>query len=85
MTFPDHHRYSMKDVTAIAARLQSSAAGVAFTTDKDAVRFEALGVLPFPLYRVPLRVQFDPDDALFASIQAMLSSASAHLSGRRLD
>ncbi|MEO7134004.1 MAG: tetraacyldisaccharide 4'-kinase [Vicinamibacterales bacterium] len=83
MTFTDHHRYSVTDVTAIAAKLESAGADSVFTTDKDAVRFAALGGLPFPLYRVPLRVQFDPSDALFSSIQAVLTSASDQLSARR--
>ena len=72
MHFKDHHRYSMSDVAAIAARVRSAGANAVFTTDKDAVRFEALGVLPFALYRVPLRVEFDPADALFGSIKAVL-------------
>jgi hypothetical protein len=43
-----------------------------FTTDKDAVRFEALGTLPFTLYRVPLVVTFEPGEALFESVRAVL-------------
>lgn len=83
MTFPDHYRYSLNDVAAIGSKLQSSGAGAVLTTDKDAVRFEGLfqasgGAAPFPLYRVPLQVQFDPEAALFESIHAVLgSSASA--------
>ena len=42
MTFADHHRYTAKDVAAIAAKMQSAGADAVFTTDKDAVRFEAL-------------------------------------------
>ena len=72
MTFKDHHRYSMSDVAAIAARVKSAGANAVFTTDKDAVRFEALGALPFALYRVPLRVEFEPAEALFGSIRAVL-------------
>ena len=53
------------------------------TTDKDAVRFDALGSMPFPLYRVPLHVQFDPADALFASLGAVIEAASARVSGLR--
>ena len=49
----------------------STGATAVFTTDKDAVRFESIAV-PFPLYRVPLRVQFDPEAALFGSIDAVL-------------
>ena len=83
MTFKDHHRYSARDVAAIAAKMRSAGADVVFTTDKDAVRFEALGAQPFPLYRVPLEVQFEPSDALFASIEAVLASGSDRLSGQR--
>lgn len=72
VTFPDHHRYTSADVARIASRLQQSGAGAVFTTDKDAVRFEPLGALPFPLYRVPLVVTFEPAEALFASVQAIL-------------
>jgi tetraacyldisaccharide 4'-kinase len=71
MTFKDHHRYSSDDVGAIASRMQSSGANAVFTTDKDAVRFESLAP-PFPLYRVPLIVEFDPPEPLFESIKAVL-------------
>jgi len=72
MAFPDHHRYSHADVDRIAAKLQVSGADAVFTTDKDAVRFEALGGLPFALYRVPLVVTFEPAEALFESVRAIL-------------
>jgi tetraacyldisaccharide 4'-kinase len=72
MTFKDHHRYSAADVSAIRARLSNRAASAVVTTDKDAVRFESLGELPFPLYRVPLVVAFDPPDALFESVKAVI-------------
>jgi tetraacyldisaccharide 4'-kinase len=73
IAFKDHHRYSSNDIASIQSRVTSSGAGAVFTTDKDAVRFEAVGAIPFPLYRVPLRVQFDPEAALFDSIGAVLS------------
>jgi tetraacyldisaccharide 4'-kinase len=82
MTFADHHRYSRSDIAAIASRMQSSGADAVFTTDKDAVRFEShlraerdsgQALSPsFPLYRVPLNVEFDPPDPLFESIKAVL-------------
>jgi tetraacyldisaccharide 4'-kinase len=76
LSFKDHHRYSPSDVDAIAARLAATGATSVFTTDKDAVRFEALGATPFPLYRVPLEVQFDPEAALFESIRAAVDQSS---------
>jgi tetraacyldisaccharide 4'-kinase len=77
LAFRDHHDYSTSDLAVIDAKMKSEGAAAVFTTEKDAVRFEALGALPFPWYRVPLRVEFDPADALFGSITAMLRTASA--------
>jgi tetraacyldisaccharide-1-P 4'-kinase len=73
--FKDHHRYSASDVASIQSRVAASGAAAVLTTDKDAVRFEAIGV-PFALYRVPLHVEFDPAAALFESIRAVLASCS---------
>jgi tetraacyldisaccharide 4'-kinase len=82
MTFKDHHRYSKGDLAAIAATMQSAGANAVFTTDKDAVRFESLGA-SFPLYRVPLLVEFEPADALFESVTAALRTTSARSSELR--
>ena len=67
MAFPDHHRYTARDLGAIEARRQSSGADVVFTTDKDAVRLGS-----FDAYRVPLVLQFDPPDTLFGAVAAVL-------------
>jgi hypothetical protein len=58
-------------VAAIQSRMTASGATAVFTTDKDAVRFEAIDTT-FPLYRVPLTVTFDPAEPLFESINAVL-------------
>ena len=70
MAFPDHHRYTAADVAAIGAKMKSANADVVFTTEKDAVRLESL-TLPFDACRVPLRVEFDPPDALMASVMSV--------------
>ena len=75
--FPDHHRYTRADVERLTIRMQQSGAAAVFTTDKDAVRFEAIGALPFPLYRVPLVVTFEPAEALFESVRAVLVKPQA--------
>lgn len=72
MAFADHHRYTHHDLEAISAKLKASSAEVVFTTDKDAVRLESFSALPFPAYRVPLVVAFEPPDVLFASVRAVL-------------
>lgn len=73
MTFPDHHPYTPADLRAIAAKAIASDA-VVFTTDKDAVRLDPVveAGLQDRLYRVPLVVEFDPADALFESVRAVL-------------
>jgi tetraacyldisaccharide 4'-kinase len=71
MAFKDHHRYTAADIAAIDAKAKSAKADGVFTTDKDAVRLEGLS-LPFAVYRVPLIVEFDPPDALMASVMATL-------------
>lgn len=71
MTFADHHRYSAKDLDAIQSRMAQAGASAVFTTDKDAIRFESPAPL-FPLYRVPLEIEFDPPHALFESVKAVL-------------
>jgi tetraacyldisaccharide 4'-kinase len=72
VAFPDHHRYSKADLDRIESARVAAGADSVFTTEKDAVRFEPLGPLPFPLYRVPQALTFDPPDTLFASIRATL-------------
>ena len=84
MTFADHHRYSQKDLDAIASKMAAVGAGAVFTTDKDAVRFESPAP-SFPLYRVPLEVEFDPPQALFESVKAVLGSPFARSSELRRD
>lgn len=73
IAFADHHRYTDRDVERIATQVRDCGAAAVFTTDKDAVRFEALGPLPFPLFRVPLLVEFDPPDVVFESVRAVLA------------
>ena len=71
IAFPDHHRYTPADVAAIESKRKAAGADVVFTTDKDAVRLASLS-LPFEACRVPLQVEFDPPDALMASVLAVL-------------
>jgi tetraacyldisaccharide 4'-kinase len=70
--FPDHHRYSNADIEKIDKARVAAGAQAVFTTDKDAVRFEMNGGLPFALYRVPQTMRFDPAEALFASVRTTL-------------
>lgn len=72
LSFADHHRYTHDDVRRIESSRVAAGADVVFTTDKDAVRLEPLGPLPFPACRVPLTVVFDPPSTLFDLVRASL-------------
>jgi tetraacyldisaccharide-1-P 4'-kinase len=78
LTFADHHRYTSADVARIAAVLRETGARAALTTEKDAVRFEPLGGLPFPICVVPLALEFDPPGTLFDAVEAVIERERAH-------
>jgi tetraacyldisaccharide 4'-kinase len=75
LAFPDHRRYSQADVARIAAAAGRVHSTEVLTTEKDAVRFERCGELPFRLVAVPMRLEIDGWDILAASIDAALARA----------
>jgi tetraacyldisaccharide 4'-kinase len=77
--FPDHHAFKPADLAQIAARVAESGAEAVFTTAKDAVRFEAIGPIPFPLFAMPLTVEFDPPSVLFDRITSVLCEQAGGL------
>lgn len=76
MWFDDHYGFTAADLARVATRMTACGAEVVFTTAKDAVRFEALGTPPFPLFAVPLALEFDPPGLLFARVAAVLDTAA---------
>jgi tetraacyldisaccharide 4'-kinase len=79
LAFADHHRYTMADIARIEAATQEAGSTVVLTTEKDAVRFEPFGTLPFTLTRVPMRLHVTGWDALTASLDAALRRARSAL------
>jgi tetraacyldisaccharide 4'-kinase len=73
IAYADHHRYTQRDVAAIAAATRSCGASSVLTTAKDAVRFEVLEPLPFPLAVVPVQLEIDDWSALAASLDEVLT------------
>jgi tetraacyldisaccharide 4'-kinase len=70
--FPDHHAFTPGDLARISAKVAESGAEAVFTTEKDAVRFEALGTAPFATFAVPVTIEFDPPNVLFDRIASAL-------------
>ena len=75
MSFADHHQHNARDVARIEAAARRAGEAVVLTTEKDAVRFEPLGALPFTLTPIPMRLEVDGWDALTASLDAALRRA----------
>jgi tetraacyldisaccharide 4'-kinase len=60
--FPDHHRYSRRDLDRLAREAGRLDATLLLTTEKDAVRIERLEPPAVPLAWVPLHVSVEPAD-----------------------
>jgi tetraacyldisaccharide 4'-kinase len=73
--FRDHRRYTASDVRVIAEAARAVGAAVVATTEKDAVRFEPLGPLPFTLSAVALRLELESPETLEGLLDAALARA----------
>ena len=60
--FPDHHRYTARDLDRLAAQARSAGAATLLTTEKDAVRLAGLRS-PFPIATVHLQTEIENEPA----------------------
>jgi tetraacyldisaccharide 4'-kinase len=60
--FPDHHRYSRRDLERLGREASRSGAALLLTTEKDAIRIEGLGLNTPPVAWVPLHARVEPMD-----------------------
>jgi tetraacyldisaccharide 4'-kinase len=63
VTFPDHYRYRLSDVTRVADAARAAGASAIVTTEKDAVRLQRFRPLPLPCLWVPLTARIEPEPA----------------------
>jgi tetraacyldisaccharide 4'-kinase len=77
LSFPDHHRYTARDVERIVRAAGDARAVMVLTTEKDLVRLLPLRPLPIPLAWVPLRMSVEPAAEFPAWLGAMLAEARA--------
>jgi tetraacyldisaccharide 4'-kinase len=61
LVFPDHHRYTARDVARIVRAARDARAVMVLTTEKDLMRLLPLRPLPIPLAWVPLRLSVEPE------------------------
>jgi tetraacyldisaccharide 4'-kinase len=70
--FPDHHRYTQKDVEKLQTEARQTRAGVFLTTVKDAVKLAALK-FEIPFFAVETQMIFDDEKKLRELINAALT------------
>ena len=75
LAYRDHHPYSNSDASRVAAAARAAGTDTVLTTQKDLVRWEALGELPFSPVAVPLVLDIDGWEALSESIDQALARA----------
>jgi tetraacyldisaccharide 4'-kinase len=74
--FPDHHRYSARDLDRLAAQVRTAGASTLLTTEKDAVRLAGLRS-PLPIATVHLRTQIENEPAALDWIENRLKTVSS--------
>jgi tetraacyldisaccharide 4'-kinase len=65
MEFPDHHRYSKKDISTITQAAKKTAAETLLTTEKDYARIAAETVWPLDLIVIGVEISFGEDKLRF--------------------
>jgi tetraacyldisaccharide 4'-kinase len=80
LAFRDHHDFTARDLSRIAAAARASAAAIVLTTEKDATRLGGRNLNGLPLAFVPLVTSVEPADRfrewLFARLLARQSQGS---------
>jgi tetraacyldisaccharide 4'-kinase len=75
LAFPDHHRYSRRDVAAIAVAAHSCGAALVVTTEKDLVRLLPLRPFPLPVAFVPMTLEVDAPESFDDWLRTRLQDA----------
>ena len=82
LTWPDHHRFTVRDVDRIRrAVIESGASGIV-TTEKDMVRLLPFRPLPFAAAWQRLDLRIEPADAFGAWITERLREADTRVAAR---
>jgi tetraacyldisaccharide 4'-kinase len=82
MTWPDHHRFTPRDVERVRAAVVRHGASGVVTTEKDMVRLLPFRPLPFAAAWQRLDVTVDPADGFDAWLKERLRDADARAAAR---
>jgi tetraacyldisaccharide 4'-kinase len=73
--FKDHYRFEAGDLARIAESVHTTGADAVVTTEKDAVRLEALALPEVPFLALPLLTAIEPRDRFSAWLRGRLDAA----------
>jgi tetraacyldisaccharide 4'-kinase len=82
LTWPDHHRFTPRDIERIQGAVAASGASGVVTTEKDMVRLLPYRPLSFPVAWQRLDVRIEPAEAFAAWIAERLLEADRHAARR---
>jgi tetraacyldisaccharide 4'-kinase len=69
--FPDHHRYTLREIEAFTAEARAAGARALFTTEKDQIRLRSLAPT-LPLHTARLRIEIGNRDRAITALLATL-------------
>lgn len=83
--FPDHHSYTPADLQAVAAEAASAGAEMIVTTEKDAVKIEAMPAPEVPMHCLTIETTVEKgEDVLWAAVgRALARHRSAQPAGNQ--
>jgi tetraacyldisaccharide 4'-kinase len=80
VAFPDHHRYTARDLDRLLAAARKAGAAALIATEKDCVRLGSLSAAfpeSLPLKTARLRIEIEDEPAALEFLASRLNSASA--------
>jgi tetraacyldisaccharide 4'-kinase len=81
VVFPDHHRYSTRDVTRLLAAARSAGAAALITTAKDLVRLGGLAATfstELPVLTAQLHIEIEDEAAAIDDLTGLMRQANLH-------
>ncbi|HEX8713302.1 MAG TPA: tetraacyldisaccharide 4'-kinase [Terracidiphilus sp.] len=80
LAFPDHYRYTARDLERIGLEMRAAGATAVVTTEKDRVRLGGMAAnfpAEAPLHTAKLRVEIEDEDAAITWLQKRITEAAA--------
>ncbi len=77
VSFRDHHPYTQRDFDRVVATARAAGAVALLTTEKDAVRLEAIDCTAMPLASVSLTATVEPADVFVPWLMSRVRAAQA--------